>query len=299
MIYTVTFNPAIDYVMQVGEIKQGVTNRSTAEEMHFGGKGINVSVVLSQLGADTTALGFIAGFTGEALEKGVKSHRIKTDFVHLDKGNTRINLKLKGETETEINAAGPHIPPNAVAELFNKLNRLKDGDTLVLAGSIPSSLPCDIYEKIAESLKEKKIRLVIDASGELLLNTLKYGPFLIKPNRQELEEIFKKEFNTENDIITAMGELKKMGAQNVLVSLGSEGAILMDSSENIFIQKAFDITAVNTVGSGDSMIAGFLFGYDEMDAEYGLRLGSAAGAATASLPSLATKEVIYKILNEK
>ena len=296
MIYTVTFNPAIDYLMQVGDINFGKTNRSITEEIHFGGKGINVSAVLSELRVDTTALGFTAGFTGEALEKAVGEMGVKADFIRLKKGNTRINVKLKGNEETEINAAGPHIEGDELNRLFEKLESIKSGDTLVLAGSIPASLPKDVYEKIAEKLQNKGIRLVVDATGNLLLKVLKYKPFLIKPNRQELEEIIGKEIKTEDELISAANVLKEKGAENVLVSLGSEGAILLASNGKVYRQSAFKVKAINTVGSGDSMIAGFLAGC-EKGYEYALKLGAAAGAATAALPALATKEKIEEVLN--
>ena len=297
MIFTVTFNPAIDYVMQAGDIVFGKTNRSRSEEIFFGGKGINVSAVLSALGQSTTALGFTAGFTGEALEKAVVEMGVKADFIRLKKGNTRINVKLKGNEETEINAAGPHIEKEDTDRLFEKLESLKSGDTLVLAGSIPASLPNDIYEQIAEKLQNKGIRLVVDATGNLLLNSLKYNPFLIKPNRQELEEIIGKEIKTEEQLISAANVLKQKGAENVLVSLGSEGAVLLAADGKVYKQSAFEVKAVNTVGSGDSMIAGFLAGY-ENGCEYALKLGAAAGAATAALPGLATKERIEEILKQ-
>ena len=295
MIFTVTFNPAIDYVMQVGDIEFGITNRSKTEEIHFGGKGINVSQVLSGLGEETTALGFTAGFTGEALEKAVSKKGITADFIRLKKGNTRINVKLKGTTETEINAAGPNIEKDELNHLFERLENIKSGDTLVLAGSVPKSLPADIYEQIAEAVKEKNIRLVVDATGELLLKTLKYKPFLIKPNRQELEEIMEESLETEEELIAAANFLRQKGAKNVLISLGSEGAMLLAENGEIYRQAAFKVKAINTVGSGDSMIAGFLAGHKK-GYEYALKLGSAAGAATAALPALATKEKIEQIL---
>lgn len=297
MIFTVTFNPAIDYVMQVGEIYFGKTNRSVSEEMFFGGKGINVSQVLSKLGVETTALGFTAGFTGEALEKAVAEMGVKTDFIRLKKGSTRINIKLKGREETEINAQGPFIEQEELNCLFEKLNALKSGDVLVLAGSIPSSLPNDIYEQIAKMLQNREVHLVVDATGKLLLNTLKYKPFLIKPNRQELEEIIGEEIKTDEQLISAANILKQKGAQNVLVSLGAEGAVLLANDGNTYRQPAFKVTAVNTVGSGDSMIAGFLAGYDK-GYKYALKLGAAAGAATAALSGMANKEKIYGILKE-
>ena len=296
MIYTVTFNPAIDYVMHVGEITLGKTNRSSCEEIHFGGKGINLSLVLSELGKDTTALGFVVGFTGDALEKAVEKKGIKTDFIHLKSGNTRINVKLKGEKETEINAAGPRIEADELNQLFEKMELLKSGDTLVLAGSVPASLPNDIYEQIAEKIQNKNIRLVVDATGELLLKVLKYKPFLIKPNKQELEEVAKMELKTEKDMILAATDLKNMGAENVLVSLREDGALLVAGDGKVYKKSAFKVTAVNTVGAGDSMLAGFLAGVDN-GFEYALKLGAAAGAATAASNTLATKGKIEELLN--
>jgi len=295
MIYTVTFNPAIDYVMQSGEITLGKTNRSSCEEIHFGGKGINLSLVLSELGKDTTALGFVAGFTGDALEKAAFKMGVKTDFIHLKSGNTRINVKLKGEVETEINASGPNIEAEELEALFEKLESLKSGDTLVLAGSIPASLPNDIYGQIAKNVQSKGVRLVVDATGNLLLNVLKYKPFLIKPNRQELEEIIGKEIKAEDELISAANLLKEKGAENVLVSLGEDGALLVAGDGKVYKKSAFKVTAVNTVGSGDSMIAGFLAGLDK-GYEYALKLGAAAGAATAALSGLATREKIEQVL---
>ncbi|MBQ1231489.1 MAG: hexose kinase, partial [Clostridia bacterium] len=221
MIYTVTFNPALDYVMHAGAIANGKTNRSRGEELYFGGKGINVSYVLSQLGAPTTALGFVAGFTGEALENAVNEWGIKADFIHLASGLTRINVKLKGECETEINAQGPAIDNASVDELFLKLDDIKSGDTLVLAGSVPSSLPSDIYESILKRLSGRGVSFVVDATGKLLENTLQFKPFLIKPNIDELCEVLNVKINTEEELIAAAKQLQKKGAQNVLVSLGA------------------------------------------------------------------------------
>ncbi len=295
MIYTITFNPAIDYVMQVGNIAYGTTNRSICEEIHFGGKGINVSRVLTELGADNIALGFTAGFTGEALEKAVIDYGIKADFIHLKEGNTRINIKLKGEAETEINAVGPVINSSDVERLFDKLKVVNSSDTLILAGGVPSSLPSDIYQKILAEFQNKGIRFVVDATGELLLKVLKYKPFLIKPNRQELEELFDSVLDSEKKLVAAAMELKRRGSVNVLVSLGGDGALLINENAEVYRQPAFKVKMVNTVGSGDSMIAGFIVGL-EKGYEYALKLGAAAGAATAALSGLATKEKISEIL---
>lgn len=296
MIITVTFNPALDYAMKIGDFKSGITNRSFGEEITFGGKGINVSYVLSQLKISNIALGFVGGFTGEALISELESNNIKTDFVKLKKGFTRINVKLKGDIESEINAEGPEILEEELNQLFEKLHSLNNGDYLVLAGSIPKSLDNDLYEKIMFNLKEKDIRFVIDATGDLLVNTLKYRPFLIKPNKQELEEIFKVSIKNEEKIIEYAQRLKRMGAENVLVSLGADGAILVDQTGKVHKATAKKITTVNTVGAGDSMVAGFLAGCDK-GYSYALKLGIAAGTATAASKNLAKEEEILEILN--
>lgn len=295
MIYTVTFNPAIDYVMSVGDIDEGKTNRSEKEEFFFGGKGINVSFVLNSLGVDNVALGFIGGFTGNALKEMVEKSGVKTDFIFLKEGNTRINVKLSGKKETEINGKGPEIPNEALTELKSKLDTLKKGDTLVLAGSIPSSLPADVYEKILSRLEGRGIRFIVDAAGKLLTDVLKYKPFLIKPNLQELEEIFRVKLDSEEKIIDYAERLRKQGAENVLVSMGAEGAVLLAADGKIYKRKAFKIERVNSVGAGDSMIAGFIAGC-EKGYEYALLLGTASGGATASEKGLATKEDIFRLL---
>lgn len=295
MVYTVTFNPAIDYIMQIDELINGKTNRSVSEEIYFGGKGINVSCVLAQLEVPTTALGFVVGFTGEALENEVKRQGVKTDFIRLKDGCTRINVKLKGDKETEINAQGPHIDDEAIEKLYEKLDSLVSGDTLVLAGSVPSSMPEDIYEKILKRLLGKGIRFVVDATNDLLLNVLKYKPFLIKPNIHELEEIIGKELKTDEQIAAAAKELQEKGAVNVLVSLGKDGAMLIDEYGEVHKQPALGGKPVNTVGAGDSMVAGFIAGADKSYAE-ALLLGSAAGGATACNKGLATKHDIEALL---
>lgn len=295
MIYTVTFNPALDYAMHIKCLKFGETNRSFFEEITIGGKGINVSVILNRLGMENIALGFVAGFTGEELKDKAREIGIKTDFITLKKGETRINVKLKGETETEINAKGPYIDECALKEFFKKIENIKNGDTLVLSGSVPSSLPNDIYEQILEKLKDKNIKICVDATGDLLKNTLKYKPFVIKPNVAELEELAGLKLETREAIISAAKTLQDMGALNVLVSMGKDGAILLDSSGNTYYERAKDIELVNSVGSGDSMLAGFIFGA-EKGFEYALKLGNAAGGATAASHTLATKEEIFNLL---
>lgn len=296
MIYTVTFNPSVDYVMHTDKLEYGIVNRSASEEIYFGGKGINVSLVLNELGVKSKALGFIAGFTGEAIENGIRKMGTDTDFIRLESGFSRINIKIKSGEETELNAQGPYIDKTAVNSLFMKLKSLKDGDTLVLAGSIPKSLPDDIYEKILGFLADRKIKTVVDAEKNLLKNTLKYKPFLIKPNNFELEQLFGEKMENDEEIVSAALKLQQMGALNVLVSMGEHGAILVD--ENKEVHKALPICGMvkNSVGAGDSMIAGFLAGMENGDYEYALRLGNSAGAATAFSSGLARREDILRLM---
>lgn len=296
MVYTVTFNPAIDYVVHTGEMKLGATNRSEREEMYFGGKGINVSIVLRELGIDSKAFGFTAGFTGEAIEKGLADVGIDTDFVRLEKGNSRINVKIKASEETELNGQGPDIDDKAISALFEKLDKLSDGDTLVLAGSIPSSLPADIYERILERLSGRNIRAVVDATKDLLLNVLKYKPFLIKPNNHELGEMFGVTFNSDEEIETYARKLQEMGAVNVLISMAGDGAILIDEYGKMHRCGVCKGVVKNSVGAGDSMVAGFTAGVLNGDYEYALKLGTAAGGATAFSDGLATKEEITELV---
>ena len=298
MIYTVTFNPAIDYVVRTGEMKVGVVNRTESEEIYFGGKGLNVSIILNELGIKSEALGFVAGFTGEAIENGMAKDGIKTDFVHLNNGFSRINVKIQSSFETEINGQGPEISEENIEELFKKLNKIQDGDTIVLAGSIPASLPSDIYERILEYLKNKKIRAIVDATGDLLMNVLKYKPFLIKPNNFELEEIFGVELKTAEDVSEYALKLKEMGAVNVLVSMAGDGAILADENGKIHACGVCSGTVKNSVGAGDSMVAGFIAGCEKEGYEYALKLGTAAGGATAFSDGLAKKDLIYSLLEQ-
>ncbi len=296
MVYTVTFNPAIDYVVHTEKITLGATNRSQSEEMYFGGKGINVSVVLKELGIASKALGFTAGFTGEAIEKGLSAMGIDTDFVRLEKGNSRINVKIKSAEETEINGQGPHIDDKAIEALFEKLDALADGDTLILAGSIPSSLPSDIYQRILERLSGKNIKAVVDATKDLLLNVLRYKPFLVKPNNYELGEMFGVELTTDEDIERYARRLREMGAANVLVSMAGDGAMLIDEFGKMHRCGVCKGTVKNSVGAGDSMVAGFTAGSLNGDYEYALKLGTAAGGATAFSDGLASKEKIEELL---
>lgn len=299
MIYTVTFNPAIDYVVELVSFNIGEINRTTREYMNLGGKGVNVSRVLTNLEVPNVALGFVAGFTGDALRNGLERMGVKTDFISLEEGNTRINVNIKGVEETDINARGPEIPNSAIDELFKKLDNLQSGDTLVLAGSIPTSLSNDMYERIMERLYGKGIRFVVDATRDLLVKSLKYEPFLIKPNNHELGEIFGLELTTDNEIIYYARELKKQGAKNVLISMAGDGAILVDENDVAHKIGTPKGKVKNSVGAGDSMVAGFCAGYLEKgDYKYALRMGTAAGSASAFSESLATKQEVIDLLNK-
>ena len=298
MVYTVTFNPAIDYVVRTSAMKLGEVNRSSSEEMYFGGKGINVSAVLKELGIASRALGFTAGFTGEAIENGISAMGITSDFVRLKKGNSRINVKIKADDETELNGQGPDIDDEALSQLFSKLDKLTDGDTLVLAGSIPNSLPSDIYERIMQRLSDRKIRTVVDATKDLLLNVLKYRPFLIKPNNYELGEMFGVKLNSDDEIEKYARKLQEMGAVNVLVSMAGDGAMLIDEKGKMHRCGVCRGNVKNSVGAGDSMVAGFIAGSQEGDYEYALKLGTAAGGATAFSDGLAEKAMIDELMKQ-
>lgn len=298
MIYTVTFNPAIDYVMHMSEMNAGMVNRSEREEIYFGGKGINVSLVLKELGIKSKALGFVAGFTGEAIEKGISDKGIESDFVHLKKGVSRINVKIKSDLETEMNGQGPEITDEELAEFFFKLDEIKDGDTVILAGSIPNTLPSDIYERILEKLSDKKVKSVVDAAKGLLINTLKYKPFLVKPNNHELGEMFGVKLTSAEEIVEYAGKLKEMGAENVLISMAGDGAVLLDGNGKTHICGVCSGTLKNSVGAGDSMVAGFVAGSMAGDYEYALKLGTAAGGATAFSDGLAQRNEIYRLLEQ-
>jgi len=298
MIYTVTFNPAIDYVVQTDEMELGKVNRSQGEEIFFGGKGINVSLVLREFGIPTKALGFLAGFTGEAIEKGVQKKGVDTDFVHLKNGNSRINIKIKSKEETELNCQGPDITTEAIEELFTKLDKLEDGDVIVLAGSIPNTLPYDIYQQILHRISSKNIKAVVDATGELLLNVLEYKPFLIKPNNHELEEMFGVKLKDISEIEEYAMKLKDMGAKNVLISMAGNGALLIDENGEKHYCGVCEGTVKNSVGAGDSMVAGFIAGSEDGDYDYALKLGTAAGGATAFSKGLAQKDEIFRLLEQ-
>lgn len=299
MIYTVTFNPAIDYVVHADDMQVGAVNRSRQEEVYFGGKGINVSVVLYELGLASKALGFVAGFTGEAIEQGLRADGIETDFIHLEKGFSRINVKIKSGEETELNGQGPEIPEDRLRQLFDQLEQVQDGDTIILAGSIPASLPADVYEQILRHLSGKQVRAVVDATRDLLVNVLKYKPFLIKPNNFELGEIFGVPLKDDVDeIVRYAGKLQEMGARNVLVSMAGDGAVLLDENGGVHACGVCKGTVKNSVGAGDSMVAGFVAGCETGDYDYALKLGTATGGATAFSEGLAKKELIAELLQQ-
>ncbi len=297
MIYTVTFNPAIDYVVRMGtELLPGMTNRSDSEECYFGGKGINVSTILKNLDLDNTALGFVAGFTGKAICESVNRKGIKASFIELPEGISRINVKIKGSEETEINAQGPAIPNKALDQLFKQLEDLQDGDILILAGSIPSSLPSDVYEKILEKVSDKKVEAVVDATKDLLKNVLKYHPFLIKPNNHELGEMFGTVLKTDDEIESHAKKLQEMGARNVLISMAGDGAMLITEDGQKFRVGVPKGKVRNSVGAGDSMVAGFIAGYLKNHSyEEALKMGTAAGSATAFSDDLATGQAIMEL----
>lgn len=300
MIYTVTFNPALDYAVQMEQMVPGNVNRTKKEQISFGGKGINVSVVLKHLGVESKALGFIAGFTGKEIERRVKAEGVSTDFITLSEGMSRINVKIKAEKETEINGQGPDITENAKNQLFEQLNLLSDGDVLVLAGSVPATLPPDIYEQIMKQLQNQSVFVVVDATRTLLLNVLKYHPFLIKPNNHELGELFGVTCKTKEEIAFYAKKLQEKGAKNVLVSMAGDGAVFLSEQGKVFFVAAPepDGTVINSVGAGDSMVAGFLASYfSEYDYEKAVKYGAAAGSATAFSEGLAEKSQVEALFH--
>lgn len=300
MIYTVTFNPAIDYVVRLDTpLQAGTVNRAAGEDCVLGGKGINVSGILAQLDCPSVALGFVAGETGAWLERGLAAQGLQTDFIHLASGMTRINVKIKAGQETELNGAGPAIPPQAMEALQQKLDALRPGDILVLAGSIPSSLPSDTYERVLKRLQGHGVRAVVDASGRLLANVLPYEPFLIKPNHHELAEIAGRALHGYEEITAAARELQEQGARNVLVSMAGDGALLLDETGAVHRIGTPKGTVINSVGAGDSMLAGFLAGYLQSGSyQDALRLGTACGSATAFSLGLASRKEIDLLLEQ-
>ena len=296
MIYTITFNPALDYIVSVKDYAMGKTNRTDEEEIMAGGKGVNVSIVLHNLGIENTALGFVAGFTGEEISRRLKVLGCSTDFIELPKGFSRINMKIKNYEGTEINGIGPVIDPKSLEKMLQKMDHLSAGDILVLAGSIPASMPDSIYLTIMERLEGKGVEVVVDATRELLLNVLPKQPFLIKPNNHELGEIFNVELKTRAEVIPYAKKLQDQGARNVLVSMAGQGAVLVTEDEQVFEAKAPKGTLVNGVGAGDSMVAGFLAGYAEThDYKEAFRMGISAGSASAFSQNLASRQEILDV----
>ena len=299
MICTVTFNPSLDYIVSVEDFKLGLTNRTSSELMLPGGKGINVSTVLMNLGIENTALGFMAGFVGDEIVRKLEEMGVGSDFIRIPEGVSRINLKLKSIDGTEINGMGPEISAEKVQELMKKLDRLKEGDVLFLAGSIPSSMPDDMYEKIMARLDGKGVMIVVDATRDLLVNVLKYHPFLVKPNNHELGEIFGVELKNRQDVIPYGKKLQEKGARNVLISMAGEGAVLVAENGQVFEKPAPKGTLVNGVGAGDSMVAGFIAGIETgKSPEDSFRLAVASGSATAYSYGLGERELIYRLYNE-
>ncbi|MBP5753310.1 MAG: 1-phosphofructokinase [Treponema sp.] len=296
MIYTLTVNPSLDYMIQVPQFKTGIVNRVLSEKFMAGGKGINVSIMLKNLGVESVALGFVGGFVGREIERQLNDKNIMTDFVQLKNGTSRINVKLKSEEETDINASGPEIGKDEIEELFFKLNELKENDILVLAGSIPKTLPDDFYAQIMERLVQKKIQFVVDAENKILMQSLKYRPLLVKPNNFELGQIFDVELNTRDDVIPHAKKIRELGARNVLVSLAGEGAVLVDEHGNVFEKAAPKGKVLNSVGAGDSMVAGFLSEFvASADTERAFLMGISAGSASAFCDGFASKENVMKL----
>lgn len=299
VIYTVTFNPSLDYIVSVKDFRSGMTNRTSSELMLAGGKGINVSIVLGNLGIKSTALGFIAGFTGDEIVRRLHNGGINSEFIKINDGISRINIKLKSIDGTEINGQGPHIDSSHIEQLMNRLRRLESGDILVLAGSIPAGISDNIYKDIMDMLKDKGVQIVVDATSRLLTNVLEYKPFFIKPNQHELGDIFNVTLNTQEEVIPYALELKKMGAVNVCVSMGGKGAILVADDGNVYKAKAPDGILKNSVGAGDSLVAGFLSGWiEKKDYEYAFRKGVATGSASAFSERLATNGEVNGLIGK-
>ena len=299
MINTITLNPSLDYIVKVDDFKVGHVNRTSKEDIYPGGKGINVAIVLKNLGVKNRALGCTAGFTGEEIEKLVANHGVDNEFIRLEKGMSRINVKLKSKEESEINGMGPDISKNDIEKLYEKLEALKAGDFVVLAGSIPNTLPDDIYETIMKDFKDKEINFVVDATKDLLLNVLKYKPFLIKPNHHELGEMFNVKLNSKDEIITYAKKLQEIGARNVIISMAGDGAILIEENGEITISDTPKGTLVNSVGAGDSMVGGFLAGIAEnKNIKEAFKIGVATGSASAFSEGLATRDKVEELLKQ-
>ena len=299
MIYTVTLNPSIDYVIKVDKLTTGNINRVNEEHVYPGGKGINVTRILKSLDNDNIALGFVSGFTGDYIINSLQELNLKSDFIKVKEGFTRINVKVKSEEETEINGQGPKISEEELNQFYKVIDKLVDGDILILSGSIPSCLDERLYESIMKKVEDRDIKVIVDATKNLLLNVLKYKPFLIKPNNHELAEMFNVELNSTEDVVFYARKLKEMGAQNVLISMGKDGSLLVTENDEVFASSVAKGEVVNSVGAGDSMVAGFIAGYLKSNSyEEALRLGAASGGATAFSSDLATREFIDKLVDE-
>lgn len=291
MIYTVTFNPSLDYIVTVDPFQLGETNRTSSEQMFPGGKGVNVSLVLKNLGFENTALGFLAGFVGDEIQKRMEQWGVRADFIKLNQGNSRINVKIKNIDGTEINGMGPDIPEAKLAELKHMIDGLKDTDILILAGSIPNTIPDSIYMDLMADLRDRSIPIIVDATKDLLVNVLKYHPFMIKPNNHELGEIFDVTLETREDVVPYAKKLQDLGARNVLVSMSGQGAVLVDELGQVHMRPAPKGKLINAVGAGDSMVAGFLAGWlQKKDYEHAFCMGIATGSASAFSEYLATRE---------
>ena len=299
MIYTVTLNPSIDYVIKVDKLTTGNINRVNEEHVYPGGKGINVTRILKSLDNDNIALGFVSGFTGDYIINSLQELNLKSDFIKVKEGFTRINVKVKSEEETEINGQGPKISEEELNQFYKVIDKLVDGDILILSGSIPSCLDERLYESIMKKVEDRDIKVIVDATKNLLLNVLKYKPFLIKPNNHELAEMFNVELNSTEDVVFYARKLKEMGAQNVLISMGKDGALLVTENDEVFASSVAKGEVINSVGAGESMVAGFIAGYLKSNSyEEALRLGAASGGATAFSSDLATREFIDKLVDE-
>ncbi|OPJ58421.1 1-phosphofructokinase [Clostridium chromiireducens] len=299
MINTITLNPSLDYIVKVDSFKVDSLNRIAEERIYAGGKGINVSIVLKNLGVANTALGYVAGFTGDEILRQIESHGVTCDFIKLKEGFSRINVKLKSDGETEINGSGPDIKNEDLKILYEKLSHLTKGDFLILSGSIPNSVPDDIYESIMSSLADRGVEFIVDATKDLLLKVLKFKPFLIKPNHHELAEMFDVELKSDEDIIKYGRKLQEMGAKNVLISMAGDGAILLPENSEAIKREVPKGELKNSVGAGDSMVAGFLCGYlRNKDIDEAFKMGIATGSASAFSEELATKDEVDNLLKQ-
>lgn len=299
MIYTVTFNPSLDYIVSVDNLRLGIVNRTNKEIINPGGKGVNVSMVLRNLGYDSIALGFQAGFTGKEIARLMEEQGIKSDFIEAKTGLSRINVKVRSDDESEINGMGPGISDEDIDKLYKKLDNLNDGDILVLAGAIPSVMPETMYSDIMKYLSGKNLKIAVDATKDLLMNVLEYHPFLVKPNNHELGEIYGAELKTRDDVVPYARKMQEEGARNVLVSMAGEGAVLLAENGEVYQSEAPKGKVRNSVGAGDSMVAGFIAGY-LASGDYGQAFytGVCTGSASAFSEGMATKEAVRGLLEQ-